>query len=141
MRKTLLIMVPLLLAGCIKQSASYYVGDDARAHTISVLAEQEYFWDKRVSLRLVVARLPDCQRAIPLAKRPPADVAVELFATGENVYTVRSGNEVVQFETGSCTQLAEPAQNAMGQAVGVFRIGTEKMDFERIKAVEKPPAA
>ena len=141
MRKTLLIMVPLLLAGCVKQSASYYVGDQARDHAISVLAEQEYFWDKSVALRLVVARLPDCQRAIPLSKLPIGDVAVELFATSENVYTVRSGDEVVQFDTGNCTQLAEPPQTAMGQAVGVFRIGEDKMDFEPVKAAEKAAGA
>jgi hypothetical protein len=136
MRKTLMLLTPLLLAGCILQSASYYVGDQ-RDHAITVLARQDYFWDDKVALSLVAARHPDCQRAIPLAKLPKGDVAVELFSNGESVFTVRSGTQVVQVDMQSCTQLPEPAQNALGDAVGVFRLGETKMGFE---PVTKPAA-
>ena len=130
MRKTLIVLTPLLLAGCIKQSASYYVSD-ARDHAITVRAEQEYVWDQRISLTLVASRFPDCQRAIKLQKVPKPDVVVELFSSGENVFTVRSGDELKQFEMQGCTELPTPAPNAIGQAVGVFRLGEgEKMDFE-----------
>jgi hypothetical protein len=139
MRKTLLLLMPLLLAGCVKQSASYYVSD-ARDHAITLRAEQEYFWDKNITLSLVVSRFPDCQRAIQMDKVLMDDVAVELFATADNVFTIRSGSQVLQVELQDCTQLAEPAQDAMGEAVGVFRVGKgEKMDFE--PAVATAPAA
>lgn len=133
MRILLLVLTPLLLAGCIKQSASYYVSDK-RDHAITVRAQQEYFWDDSISLTLVAAHFPDCQRAIPLDKVAAPDVVVELFTSGENVYTVRSGAQVVQFDMQTCTRLADPAQNALGDAVGVFRLGDEKMDFEPAKA-------
>lgn len=139
MRKTLLLLIPLLLAGCVKQSASYYVSD-ARDHAITVRAEQEYFWDKNITLSLVISRFPDCQRAIPMQKVLMDDVAVEVFATADNVFSIRSGSEVLQVELQNCTQLAEPAQEAMGEAVGVFRVGQgEKMDFEAA-AAPAPPA-
>ncbi len=137
MRITLLLLTPLLLAGCIKQSASYYVSDE-RDHAITVRAEQEYFWDDAITLTLVAAHFPNCQRAIPLDKVAAPDVVVELFATGEGVFSVRSGAQVVQFDMQSCERLADPAQNALGDAVGVFRLGDEKMDFEPAKAA---PAA
>lgn len=134
MRKTPLLLIPLLLAGCVKQSASYYP-DQERTRAVTVRAEQEYFWDKNITLTLVVSRLPDCQRAIPMAKVPKDDVAVELFATADNVYTIRSGAQVLQVELQDCTELTAPAQDAMGQAVGVFWLGAaDKMSFD-------PPAA
>jgi hypothetical protein len=89
-----------------------------------------------------VARFPDCQRAVALDKVPMDDVAVELFSKGEGVYTIRSGAQVVQVELDNCTQLPEPKQEEMGEAVGIFRIGIqkEKMDFESLPAPAATPA-
>lgn len=139
MRKALLLLAPLLLAGCVKQSASYYVSE-VRDHAITVRAEQEYFWDKNITLTLVVSRFPDCQRAMPMAKVPLDDVVVELFAKSDEVFTIRSGDQVMQVETQDCTLLPEPPQDAMGAAVGVFRIGEkDKMDFEKSAAPAPAP--
>ena len=132
MRKTLIVLTPLLLAGCVKQSASYYVSD-ARDHAITVRAEQEYVWDQNITLTVVASRFPDCQRALKLQKVVKPDVVVELFSSGDSVFTIRSGEELKQFEMQGCTELPTPAPNAIGQAVGVFRLidgRSEKMDFE-----------
>jgi hypothetical protein len=142
MRKTLIVLTPLLLAGCVKQSGSYYVSD-ARDHAITVRAEQEYVWDQNITLSLVVSHFPGCQRAMTLQKVPKADLVVELFSSGDNVYTVRSGDELKQFETDNCTELATPAPNAIGEAVGVFRLvegQSEKLDFENTAAAAAAPA-
>ena len=141
MRFTLIILTPLLLAGCVKQSASYYVSD-ARDHAITVRAEQEYLWDQNITLSIVAARFPDCQRAITLQKVAKPDVVVELFTSGDNVFTVRSGDELKQFEMQGCVELPTPAPNAIGESVGVFRLGDgEKMDFEAAApAAVAPPA-
>lgn len=129
MRKTLLILTPLLLAGCIKQSGSYYVSD-TRDHAITVRAEQQYLWDDNVTLTLVASHFPECQRAMPLAKAPKNDVAVELFSNGDDVYTLRSGTQVVQIDTRTCTRLQDPAPDALGQGVGVFSLGPkDKLEF------------
>ena len=129
MRKTLLLLTPLLLAGCIKQAGSYAVSD-ARDHAITVRAEQEYFWDDNVTLTMVVSHFPDCQRAMPLAKAKKSDLAVELFSNGEGVYTLRSGSDVVQVDTQTCTQLPTPAPDALGDGVGVFSLGSgDKLEF------------
>lgn len=131
MRKTLILLTPLLLAGCIKQSASYYVSD-TRDHAITVRAEQEYFWDQSMTMTMVVSRYPDCQRAMPLMKVPRDEVAVELFDAGEGIFTVRSGTQVMQVDSLGCTQLPEPAADGYGEPVGVFRLGEEKMQFDRV---------
>lgn len=138
MRKTLLLLTPLLLAGCIKQSGSYYVSD-ARDHAITVRAEQEYLWDENITLTLVASHFPDCQRAMPLARVLKGDVAVELFSSGDGVFTLRSGTQVVQIDTQTCTQLKEPAPDALGEGVGVFSLGPQdKMEFNLAVPVEAP---
>lgn len=142
MRSTLLLLTPLLLAGCIKQSGHYNVSD-ARDHAISVRAEQEYAWDKHLTLSIIAARLPDCQRRFSLDRVHADDVAVELFSSGENQFVVRSGEQLLQIDMQSCTQLPEPAPNALGNAVGVFRLGEgQKLQFEPATAGTQPaPAA
>jgi hypothetical protein len=139
MRKLLLVLTPLLLAGCIKQSASYYVSD-ARDHAITVRAEQEYFWDEAITLSLVASHFPDCQRAMPMAKVPKADVAVELFDSGGGVFTVRSGTQVFQVDSMTCTQLPEPAATGYGEPVGVFMLGEQKMEFAPAAKAAAPGA-
>lgn len=139
MRKLFFVLTPLLLTGCIKQSASYYVSD-ARDHAITVRAEQEYFWDDAITLTLVAAHFPECQRAMPMEKVPKADVAVELFDSGEGVFTVRSGAQVFQVDSLTCTQLPEPPAAGYGEPVGVFMLGEKKMEFAPA-AKAAPPAA
>jgi hypothetical protein len=141
MRKTLIVITLLTLAGCVKQSASYYVSD-ARDHAISVRAEQEYVWDQHITLTVIAARFPDCQRAFELEKVNAPDVTVELFSSGENVFTIRSGAELKQFEMQNCAALPVPAPNAIGEAVGVFRLGEgEKMEFTPATPAPAPAPA
>lgn len=140
MRNTLVILIPLLLAGCVKQSASYYVSEE-RDHAITVRAEQEYFWDDNITLTLVSSHFPECQRAMAMSKAPKADLAVELFSKGDGVFTLRSGTELVQIDSATCTRLPSPAPNALGEGVGVFSLGSgDKMDFSLAAPATPAPA-
>jgi hypothetical protein len=125
MRIAVLLLTPLLLTGCIKESASYFI-DGGNQHTISVRAQQDYFWSKDVELRVVAARLPDCQRQLVIGKMPIADLQVELFASADNAYTLRAGEQLLQVETGGCTQLEAPAPGALGQPLGTFHLDERK---------------
>jgi hypothetical protein len=132
MRKGLILLAPLVLAGCVNESASYYI--DGNEHALTVRAEQEYFWSKQVTLRLIASRLPDCQRQVVLGKVPANELDVELFASGDNVYTLRAGEQIWQVDTQACAQLPTPAQ-AMGTPVGEFRLGAgKKLVFEKAAA-------
>jgi hypothetical protein len=132
MRYAIILFTPLLLAGCIKESASYYI--DGNQHALSLRAEQDYFWTKQVTLKLVTARLPDCQRQVVLGEVPVAGLAVELFANAENTYALRANGKVWQVETVGCTQLEAP-QGALGQPLGTFRLDEGKdLVFEQAAA-------
>ncbi|HEX9171482.1 MAG TPA: hypothetical protein VF861_02370 [Telluria sp.] len=130
MRLALLLLTPLLLTGCIKESASYYI--DGNRHAISLRAQQDYFWSKDVELRVLASRMPDCQRQLVLGRLPIADLEVELFESAENTYVVRAGEQVLQVETAGCSQLEAPAAEATGQRLGAFRLdANKKLVFEK----------
>ncbi|ATQ73138.1 hypothetical protein CR152_00405 [Massilia violaceinigra] len=137
MRRFWILLTPLLLAGCIKGSASYYIDDASNDHVITVRAEQEYFWKKDITLTLVASHMPECQRVFPMTSMPVDEVSVELFSNGDDIYTVRSGTEVMQVDTLGCALLAEPAPKALGQPVGTFFLDEKTMTFEKATA---PPA-
>lgn len=128
MRRTLILLTALLLAGCVNESASYYV--DGKEHSLTLRVQQDYFWQENVTLTMVAARLPDCQRLFTLGEEPPADLAVELFTSGDNTYTIRAGKQVWMIETNNCTQLPETTKPAFGEPLGVFKIADDKLVFE-----------
>lgn len=133
MRTTLILLAPLLLAGCVDQSASYAI--DGNDHALIVRAEQQRFWSDEVSLHVIASRLPDCQRQLALGSVPLADLDLELFADGDDVYTLRAGERQWQVETRGCTELAAPAQAASARPLGAFRLdGSKKLVFEAAAA-------
>ena len=124
------LFAPLLLAGCVNDSASYQI--DGNEHALTVRLVQDYFWSKNASLRLTAARLPDCQRQMDLGQVPLSGLEIEVFASGPNVYTLRSGEDVWQVNTQSCIELEAPEANAVtGQALGSFHLDEhDKLVFE-----------
>ena len=130
MRSPLLLLMPLLLAGCVNDSASYAI--DSNDHALTVIITQDYFWNKQVGLHLVASRLPACQRQFDLGKTPLADLNIELFSTGDESFLLRAGDAMWQVETQRCSQLPAPAQDVQAQPIGVFHLDARKhLVFER----------
>lgn len=124
MRSHLLLLLPLVLAGCVNESASYSIaGND---HTLTLVVTQDYFWSRQAGLRLVASRLPDCQRQLDLGKVPLADLNVELFSTGEDRFLLRAGEEMWQVGTQDCARLPEPTGDVQALPIGVFHFDKKK---------------
>jgi hypothetical protein len=131
MRGPLLLVSALLLGGCVKQSTSYYINDSD--HALTVRADQPYLWEPSVRLTLIAARMPDCQRQFALGETPIDELAVELYAAGDNVYNLRVGSETWQIDTTTCTQTGTPDAGALGQPLGSFLLDEQgKMVFEPV---------
>src|SRR5438874_1014640 len=116
MRFTKLLLTPLLpilLSGCVNESASYQI--DSNDHALTVIVTQDYFWSKQVNLRVTASHLPDCQRQFDLGKTALADLNVELFSTGEETFLLRSGEDMWQVETLNCTELPPPSADVQAQ--------------------------
>lgn len=127
MRKILTLAPMLLLAGCTNDSATFYV-DSTREHTLTVRRQQEFFWKEDAQYTLMAARLPDCQRAIPLGEMPLEGLDFELFASGDNVWSLRAGKYVWQVETQGCSLVAEGGDTvATGTKLGTFTVGGKKV--------------
>ena len=140
MLRILPLLTALLLAGCIRQSASYYI--DGANHSLTVRAEQAYFWNDDVVVKLVAAHMPGCQRLFPMTTLPAAGVVIALYAGGDNVYSVRVGTQVMRVETENCTRLTEPTQEELGERLGTFRLNAKnKMVFEKSAAAGPAAAA
>lgn len=132
MRSPALLLAPLLLTGCVNDTSNYTFGGDNQ-HALILRVTQDYFWSKRATLNLIVTRMPDCQRQMELGEVRLPGLEIELFDSGNGVYTLRADDEAWQVETAGCTQLASPEADAVtGQALGVFRIDAEKkLVFEK----------
>jgi hypothetical protein len=132
----LLLLLPLLLTGCVNESASYSTGG---AGDLTVVVTQDVFWSKRAALRLVASRLPDCQRQHDLGKVPLADLNVELFSTGDEQFLLRVGDAMWQVETGNCAELPAPTGDVQAQPIGVFHLdGKKKLVFEAAEGAAAP---
>lgn len=124
-RSTLLpLLAPLLLAGCVNESASYTM--DGNDHGLTLVVTQDYFWTRQADVRVIASRLPDCQRQFDLGKAPLADLNVELFSTGEEKFLLRSGEEMWQVETQGCTRMPAPSGDVQAQPIGVFHLDANK---------------
>lgn len=140
MRKSLTvllsIMMPLLLAGCVDDTASYLI--DGRDHALTVRRQQPYFWKDQVAVTILAARLPDCQRLHELADMAPAaNVRIDVFASDDNTFNVRMGNRLWQLETTTCeglTELQDDPNADVGTAVGSFTVKDGKMVFTPVAA-------
>ena len=134
MRLRIFLLAPLLLTGCVNDSASYRI--DSNDHALTVRVVQEYFWSKEGTVKLTAARLPDCQRMMDLGQVALSGLEIELFASGPNIYTLRSGEDTWQVDTGACAELEAPEANAVtGQALGVFHLDDDKkLVFEAAEA-------
>lgn len=125
------LLTPLLLAGCINDSATYYInGSD---HALTLRATQQRFWNKDVTLELIATRMPDCQRRIALGAMPAADTEIELFGTNDNVFLLRAGADVWRIDTGTCSELEAPEQ-VQGEPLGLFEFYDGKLVFEKAEA-------
>ncbi len=139
MRTILIFMMCVLVTACADDSASYYI--NGANHALSVRRQQQYFWDDHATIALTVSRLPDCVRRHRLMLLPAPDVKLELFATAEQVWSLRQGTKIWQAETQTCNGLIvldQPPAGGLGQPLGVFTVQNEKLIYQATPASTAP---
>lgn len=126
-----LLAVPLL-AACVNDGATYEI-DNTREHTLSLIREQPYFWDSKVDLFLVVARMPACLRRHSLGTGTEK-TRVEVWQVPSGAFIIRVGKRLFVTETQTCEGFAkldaEPVEG-MGELKGVFRVRKGELVFVR----------
>lgn len=140
MRKTLMLVAALLLAGCTEDSATFNI--DGQEHALTIRRQQRYFWEDKVEVALVASRMPDCRRLHKLASFAPAEqTKVDVFAAGEQAWNLRMGQQLWQIETETCDGLVELEYDPkadLGQPAGSFSVRDGKLAFEPAPAAGQP---
>ena len=142
--KPLILALPMLLAGCVNESATYY--PDGRGQSLTVQARQPWFWDQRVELEVVMSRLPDCQRRSRIASAMPGEIAPEVFrpAAGEfaePILILRQGGRHHALGLANCElQTFKAPPEKAGVLLGTFRMAGRRLRFDAAPAPQPAPA-
>lgn len=132
MRLPFILLAPLLLTGCFIETSTYSI-DPNIDHAITVRVEKGTFWAKEGTLRVILSRLPECQRQLELGEVWLSGLQVELFGNGNNVYTLRADDQAWKIDTTNCSELEAPGADAVtGLPLGIFELGDDnKLSFEK----------
>ena len=110
-----------LLAGSNNDGATSQI-DNTGQHSLSLVREQPYFWDKKINFYLVVARMPVCMRRHLIGAMAPA-TKVEIWQVPSGAYIVRTARFMYATETETCEGFArmdaEPPEG-LGKQIGTF---------------------
>lgn len=139
-----LLLLPLLTA-CSDDRVSFEI--DGPQHTLTLIRQQQFPWDRKASYDVVAMRMPECMRRHKM-ENAGMEVPVEVFSPGNNAWILRQGKRLYVLETRSCEGFArmerEP-EDGTGPRVGTFRSSDGALVFVPEAAAPvaepKPPAA
>ncbi|TCJ12908.1 hypothetical protein EZJ19_11810 [Parasulfuritortus cantonensis] len=119
----LLAGAPVLLAGCVQDTASYMIDGD-RNHSIMVMRSQDLPWGD-VSLAVTAARQPDCLGGLDI-KGVPRNAELVLHQAppdyAEPIYILTVGKDDYAVSTQSCrVQKFAQAPADAGPEIGRFK--------------------
>jgi hypothetical protein len=120
MKRWLLLLLMLFLAGCAKEPAGYQIAGGNLSITIERV--QSYFWSNGWELNLIVQRNPDCQRRHALKPTTGDKVRVDLYSPEPAVYILKQGKRWYVTELRNCgfDTFKEPPPEP-GELVGTFQ--------------------
>lgn len=138
MRLPFILLAPLLLSGCFIETSTYSI-DTNTDHALTLRVEKGTFWAKEGTLRVIMSRLPECQRQLELGDVWLSGLQVELFGNGNNVYTLRADDQAWQLDTTDCSAREMPDADAVtGLPLGIFELGADdKLTFEKPDAAQE----
>lgn len=119
-RMVLLALAVVPLAGCESDSAAYMI--ETRDHAVTVIREKTFPWSRQYATRVVVARLPHCQRRYELKPVGTSQGNVELFAgQAESSFALKQGRNWYAVETVECRFQVLDEEPAALTRLGTFR--------------------
>lgn len=133
-RLLILALLPLLTA-CEYEGAAFLI--DGRDQSISLVREQQFFWNDEVSQAIVVSRMPNCLRRYSIKSGVAGSVKMEVFEAGDMLWALKQGKNWYLAGTERCELQVwkdAPAEPP-GRLVGTF---TRKADRLQFVAADKP---
>lgn len=147
LRMGLLLIAPLMLAGCVEDIASLQLAGPDHALTLQI--RQPWFWSQAVDMEVVMSRQPDCHRRSRLDDATLAEASVEVLRPdagefAEPILILRRGARFYAVSTQTCElQRFKTPPPKPGTRLGTFRIEGEKLKFVAAPAASasQAPAA
>lgn len=124
MRNTLLLIpIVLLLSGCLQDSASYSLAE--KDHAITLIRNQQWFWQDTLEVEVVVMRLPVCHVGGSI-EGVPRDAKLRLYKApgeyAEPLFILKTGKRAFAIGTLSCRfQPFQEVPDELGTKLGVFK--------------------
>lgn len=134
------IVVLPLMAGCVNDAASMQI--DGKEHSLSLVREQKWLWEKTLQLSVVVTRMPDCQRRHHLRSSPISQASVDVFSADTETFFLKQGVRVYSVETKTCEsfqELGEIPPNIKVQRFGTFKESNGQLAFFQDRSSEGVP--
>lgn len=140
MKRWLLPMALLALAGCAKEPAGYMITPGGEL-SITIEREKPYVWSKGWELKLIARHDPACQRRYPMKPTTSDKVTVELYTPERGVFILRQGKRwyVTDLRTCGFETYPEPPPEP-GDLVGVFKEKDGVFKFVEAGAGVRPGA-
>ena len=138
MQAAAMVACVVLLGGCRSDSASYMI--NGAEHSLSLIADQDYYWQDEWQLALVSTHQPECQRRYKLSPVPLKSLKVDVFQPLESgALIIREGRNWYVVASAQCQlQTFKTAPAEPGDLLGSFEFKDDKLRFV---AVPKAPAA
>lgn len=125
MRFICLLLATLLLSACDTKTVSYML--DQNQHALTFKLDRDTFWSDEGQLRIVMSRLPECQRQHVLGPVWVDGLRIELFDGGDNVLTIRADEQAWQVDTLSCDAAElQDAENVEGTLLGTIEFDEDQ---------------
>lgn len=132
----LALLVPLTLAGCTQDAASYVLGD--KDHAITLTRNADWFWQGTLSVDVAAIRLPECQGGGRVAA-VPHDAEFILYKAPdqypEPIFILGVDQRLYAVSTASCRMQAfTEAPPDLGVELGRFTARGGGFRFEALAA-------
>ena len=136
-RLLILALLPLLTA-CEYEGAAFLI--DGRDQSISLVREQQFFWNDEVSQAIVVSRMPTCLRRYSIKSGVAGSVKMEVFEAGSSLWALKQGKNWYLASTEKCEfqRWTEPPDEPPGRLVGTFSRKNDKLEFVPADKPAKP---
>lgn len=110
------VLLPLL-AGCVTESASRWLGPE---QALTLIRDKPYFWSDEFLRSVIVSSQPTCTRRYRLPPDGGKAGSVKVFRTAEGDYVMQDGLGQYRAEMASCGMSLEDKASAPGELLGSF---------------------
>lgn len=137
-KRLLLIALLPALTACEYEGAAFLI--TGRDESLTLVREQQYFWDDEVSQAIVVSRMPACLRRYSIKSGVAGNVKMEVFEAGNRLWALKQGKNWYLAGTERCEvqEWKDAPAEPPGRLVGTFARKADRLQFIPAEKAPEP---